>query len=285
MKNQILYTAFALLFAVCLFQSNSSGRANAAGSGNTGAPGDASSTCITCHGTSASIQVDLSIEATNADGVGVTQYEPEATYTFKVTLDPQMGNPSAYGFQMLSLNAPLDMDGDAINSWVNASANASIVEISATNRTYVEHSNPSSSNEFTVDWVAPSEGAGVVTFYACGNGVNFNGSTSGDNADCATFVFEEAVVSSTQDLAKAFDLSVAPNPARDFIQLTTNLTPSNNYQVEIYNLNGQLMQQQLSPFSAGEQNATIPVSSLTGGIYIIRVSNGREAANLKFVKL
>lgn len=273
------------MFAVCLFQSNSSGRANAAGSGNTGAPGDASSTCITCHGNNPNIVVDLSIEATNADGVTVTQYEPEATYTFKVILDPQMGTPSAYGFQMLSLNAPLDMNGDAINSWVNASTNANIVEISATNRTYVEHSNPSASNEFTVDWVAPSEGAGVVTFYACGNGVNFNGSTSGDNADCATFVFEEAVVSSTQNLASAIEFSIAPNPARDFLQLTSNISNASIYQVEIYSLSGQLMRRQSNELATGEQTTRLPIENLVGGIYIIRVSNGQESANLKFVKL
>ena len=285
MKNRILYTAFSLMFAVCLFQSNSSGRANAAGSGNTGAPGDASSTCITCHGNNPNIVVDLSIEATNADGVTVTQYEPEATYTFKVILDPQMGTPSAYGFQMLSLNAPLDMNGDAINSWVNASTNANIVEISATNGTYVEHSNPSASNEFTVDWVAPSEGAGVVTFYACGNGVNFNGSTSGDNADCATFVFEEAVVSSTQNLASAIEFSIAPNPARDFLQLTSNISNASIYQVEIYSLSGQLMRRQSNELATGEQTTRLPIENLVGGIYIIRVSNGQESANLKFVKL
>lgn len=285
MKNRIIYTSFSLLLVVCLFQSSSSGRANAAGSGNTGAPGDASSTCITCHGTSASIQVDLSIEATKADGAAVTQYEPETMYTLKVTIDPQVGSPSAYGFQMLSLNAPLDTNGDAINSWVNASSNANIVEISSTNRTYVEHANPSATNEFTVDWVAPSQGSGVVTFYACGNGVNFNGATSGDNADCATFVFEEAVVSNTQELTSAIDISVAPNPAREFLQLTTNLAQTSNYQVEIYNLSGQLMQRQVDAFGAGEQRTTIPVASLTGGIYILRVGNGRETANLKFVKL
>lgn len=285
MKNRILYTAFGLLLTICLFQSNSSGRANAAGSGNTGAPGDASSTCITCHGTSAAIQVDLKIEATDAAGASVMQYVPEATYKFKVTVDVVEGTPSAFGFQMLSLNAPLEMNGDAINSWVNASSNASIVEISSTNRTYVEHSNPSSTNEFTVDWVAPTEGSGLVTFYACGNGVNFNGSTSGDNADCATFVFEEAVVSSTQELANAFDLSVAPNPARDFIQLTSNITTTSNYQVEIYSLGGQLMRRQSNEFAAGEQTTRLPIDNLIGGIYILRVSNGQESANLKFVKL
>lgn len=283
MKNRILSTAFGLLLAICLFQSNSSGRANAAGSGNTGAPGDSNSTCITCHGNNPDIQVDLNIEATNADGLAVTQYEPAATYTLKVTLDPQMGSPSAYGFQMLSLNAPLDMNGDAINSWVNASSNTNIVEVS--NRTYIEHISPSSSNEFTVDWVAPSAGAGVVTFYACGNGVNLNGATSGDNADCATFVFEEAVVSSTQELASAFDLSIAPNPARDFIQLTSYISNTTNYQVEIYSLSGQLMRRQSNEFAAGEQITRLPIANLVGGIYIIRVSNGQESANLKFVKL
>lgn len=285
MKNRILYTAFGLLLALCLFQSNSSGRANAAGSGNTGAPGDASSTCITCHGTNASIQVDLKIEATDAAGASVMQYIPEATYSFKVTVDVVEGSPSAYGFQLLSLNAPIDVNGDAINSWVNASNNASIVEISSTNRTYVEHSNPSSTNEFTVDWVAPTEGAGVVTFYACGNGVNFNGSTSGDNADCATFVFEEMVVSSTQELANAFDLAIAPNPARDFIQVTSNISHTNIYQVEIYSLDGQLMRRQSNEFAAGEQTTKLPIDNLVGGIYILRVSNGQESAHLKFVKL
>lgn len=284
MKNTLIYTLFSLGLAFCLFQSSSSGRANAAGSGNTGAPGEAT-TCITCHGTNASVQVDLNIEIQNADGEIVTTYLPETTYNLKVSITPTMGEPAAYGFQMVSINAPVDEDGEAINTWANASDNASIIDLSFVERTYVEHDGPSSTNEFTVEWTAPSEGAGVVTFYACGNGVNFNGSTSGDNADCQKLEFSEGIVSSTATQADGIDIQLAPNPAHDFVQLLSKLETSGSYSIQIFTLSGQLMQEQFHNLPSGEQNTRLDISQLPSGTYILRLGNPREAAHLKLVKL
>lgn len=284
MKNKITYVFWGLVLAVCLLQSSSQGRANAANSGNTGAPGE-STTCITCHGTNADVQVDLNIEAKDADGEVVTEYEPEATYNLTVTIDATMGSPAAYGFQMVSINAPVDVDGDAINDWVNVSDNARIIHLPANNRTYVEHKGPSNTNEFTVQWKAPGAGAGVVTFYACGNGVNLGGSTAGDNAACHTLVFSERIVSHTQDLANRMDISVAPNPAHDFIQVFSHLVSSGQYSIRIYSMNGQLMQEQYKDLPGGEQKTSLDISQLVRGTYIIRIGSRNEAVNLKFVKL
>ena len=285
MKNHTIYTLFTLALSAFLFQSNSQGRANGAGTGNTGAPGDANTTCITCHGTSAAIQVDLGIEASDDAGNPVTSaYTPGENYTIKVSLNATVGSPSAYGFQMVSLNGELNVDADAINDWVNPSDNARIVDLASTNRTYVEHKGPSPTNEFTVEWKAPETGSGTVTFYACGNGVNQNGSTSGDNAACNQFTLEESMVSSTSDRFAAMQLLAAPNPAQNYIQLFTKLRKGGEFRVGIYSSNGQLIKEQINFLAAGEQQTDLDLSQLNPGIYIISLQNENEIASLKFVK-
>lgn len=285
MKNHTIYTLFLLAFVAILFQSNSQGRANVAGTGNTGAPGDASTTCITCHGTSSAIQVDLGIEASDEAGDAVTTtYTPGQSYTIKVSLNATVGSPSAYGFQIVSLNGELNVDADAINDWVNPSDNARIINIASTNRTYVEHKGPSTTNEFTVEWKAPETGSGTVTFYACGNGVNWNGSTSGDNAACNQFTLEEGVVSFTSNRIADLQLLAAPNPAQNYIQLFTKLSKGEEFNIGIYTFNGQLVKQQVNFLAAGEQQTQLDLSQLNQGIYIIRIQNEKETASLKFVK-
>jgi len=282
MKNHTIYTLFVLALSVFLFQSNSQGRANTAGTGNTGAPGDASTTCITCHGTSATIQVDLGIEASDDAGNPVTTaYTPGENYTIKVSLNATVGSPNAYGFQMVSLNGEPNVEADAINDWINPSDNARIINVASTNRTYVEHKGPSATNEFTVEWKAPETGSGTVTFYACGNGVNLNGSTSGDNAACNQFTLEERVISSTSDRVAAMQLLAAPNPAQNHIKLFTTLRNGGEVKIGIYTSNGQLIREQVNFLAAGEQQTDLDLSQLNEGIYIISLQNEHEIASVK----
>ena len=82
MKFNLLYLFFGLSLALFVLNSNSGGRATVANAGNTGAPGDQANTCITCHGTSAAIQVNLDIEVAdeNADRIERTHELAEAIH-------------------------------------------------------------------------------------------------------------------------------------------------------------------------------------------------------------
>ncbi|MFN4886201.1 MAG: hypothetical protein ACK5HD_08300, partial [Bacteroidota bacterium] len=85
-----------------IFASNSNGRATAANSGNTGAPGE--NTCGQCHnGGNFGASVSIQMFAEGAT-VPTTQYAAGNTYTVRVTVNNSMGSPGGYGFQLTALS-------------------------------------------------------------------------------------------------------------------------------------------------------------------------------------
>jgi hypothetical protein len=162
-----------------IFASNSNGRATAANSGNTGAPGE--NTCGQCHnggnfGASVSIQVF-------AEGsiVPTTQFYAGNTYTVRVTVNNTMGSPGGYGFQLTALSGS---ENTPVAGYSNLASNVKqktiTVQNAFTGRTYLEHNGVTTNNVFQFSWTAPANLADAVTFYAAGNVVNGTGSTSGD---------------------------------------------------------------------------------------------------------
>ena len=81
MKLKLLCFLGGLFIMAGLFMASSGGRAATVGWGNTGAPGEETmmgqpTTCQTCHSSSTTVQVELGIEVTNANGEVVTGYAP-----------------------------------------------------------------------------------------------------------------------------------------------------------------------------------------------------------------
>jgi V8-like Glu-specific endopeptidase len=111
--------------------------------------------------------------------------------------------------------------------------------------------------------------------------VRFKGSTgSGFASDMAidNFSIVSASVStniSTTNQADAF-LTVAPNPFRDYLEVSTNMEGLSNYR--IINVQGQTIQ------IGSLQNKTIEVSALAQGVYFISFTNGEEHVTRKIVK-
>ena len=173
------------VIGITLLTSNASGPASN-GNRATGAPGDGSNTCVSCHngnGNFGNVSIDLSM--TDQNGNLKSEYVPDSVYEIKVTVNNSMGSPAGYGFQMICL----DSDDDNYDGWDNPSSNAQLS--TSASRDYVEHDGISSSNEFTVDWTAPSEGSGEITFYVGANAVNGTGGTDMDRAAIDNFSFDE----------------------------------------------------------------------------------------------
>lgn len=283
MKINVLYT----LIAVCLFAlvttGSSGGRATAANAGNTGAPGDAGATCITCHGNNQAIEVALDISITDDDGNPIEKYVPGTIYNAAVTVDTITGVPGAYGFQIVALNAPLNQDGPGVNTFSDPAPDVRLATIS-NGRQYAEHNGPNrTDNVFEFRWTAPAEGSGAVTFYSCGNGVNDNGSTSGDNAACAAFEMQERPVS-LLDLNVLADLAIAPNPVTDQINLTVASQLTGDFSARLFSASGQEMLQRTVTLNGGNNRFAFPAQNLTAGIYFLQLSNGRRAATLRVIK-
>ncbi len=283
MKFNFTLGFFFLLFLAMAFMSSSGGRATAANSGNCGAPGDGATTCITCHGNSNAINVEIGLDFKDADGTTITNYVPGEVYDGSVTIKTLVGNPAAYGFQAVALAAALDENGDDVAGFSEPSGNAQIATVSSSGRQYVEHNGPSRDSVFTFKWTAPVNTDGPVSIYACGNGVNLNGGTSGDNAACTKLEFQQRPVSA-RNLSQDVQLTIAPNPVGDALNLLVASRLSGSFEATIYGMSGRQLLQRQVVLTSGQQQQTFGVAQLKPGVYVLRLANGRQATAIRFVK-
>lgn len=90
------------------------------------------------------------------------------------------------------------------------------------------------------------------------------------------------VIISTKDLDKTFDFSVFPNPAQNQLNLQFNNPISNDVEVYITNVQGQVLYHQF--FDNVNSQLAIETTRLSNGIYFIYVKNANATvANKKFV--
>jgi hypothetical protein len=292
MKFKFIYTLFTLLVCSVLFIASKDGRAFDQGKGNTGAPGDEvdsngnARTCESCHNTSATIQVTLDIEVLDDAGAAITEYTPDQTYDVKVTINSLgAATPAAYGFQILCLEAPLGVSGDDAASFFNPANNVRIATASSNGRLYAEHKGPSATNEFMVEWTAPAVGTGTVTLYSCGNGVNLNDETGGDDAACSQLQLTEGDPAATKNLADEVSLKSYPNPVGGTLSLEINSEISGTFELRIYNLLGQIIKSKQLDLRTGENKENINLSDLAKGSYLLQLTDGEKMMSRKIVKL
>ncbi len=79
-------------------------------------------------------------------------------------------------------------------------------------------------------------------------------------------------------------ISVSPNPAHTRLDVNLRLFQGANVHYKIYNMTGQVVVNESKPMNAGAQKLTIPVESLTTGMYILEMADGYSIAKYKFTK-
>ncbi len=257
--RNLFILSLAGITASVLFTASSGGRAFAANSGNTGAPGE-SQTCRSCHGTGFGTTVSLTVK--DNSGFPVIEYTPGQSYEVEVSVNTTQGNPARYGFQMLTLKS-----GNAqYNAWSNPSINTRIDAIS-NGRSYAEHKGTSISNLFTVDWTAPAVGTGNITFYAGGAAVNSNRGTSGDGGNTTSFVLPESTSTGLANEEANASFTFFPNPANDWVQIKSEGVQS----IQVFNITGQVLKSEDYKGKAGQQYQ-INVADLAAGTYFVQVN-------------
>ncbi len=292
MKIRFIYSFFVVALGAALLLGNANGRAAQAGRGNTGAPGDETNsngtakTCRTCHSTSSNTAVELSIDVLDGSNSSITNtgYSPGETYTVLVTLNATAGNPAAYGFQMIALNAAEGQNGDEVSTWANPDTHVKISTASSNGRTYAEHNGPNeNTNMFSVNWTAPEAGSGDVTFYSCGNGVNLSSSTSGDAAACNTLTIPENMTSGASDLLTDITFIAYPNPVAELLNIAIDNLRDQDMTLLIFNTFGQRIGSRAIG-SKMESFESIDVADWPAGTYILQLTNGKESVSRKFWK-
>lgn len=273
------------LFSCLLLLSNKNGRASQSQRGNTGAPGDETQggqpkTCIACH--NGPIQTSLAITVLDSANNSVTQYKPGQLYTARVTITASGSGLNGYGFQMIGLR---DSNNSDLDGFTDINPNNYKIATIPGGRTYAEHSNISATNTFDVRWTAPVSGTGPITLYAAGNGVNSNGSTSGDGAGFSTLKLTEFSSAALEPASTLSNLGVYPNPVRSESVLQGHNPQAGEYQISAFNVSGEKvwLSKQILP----EGEFTFPISSTNWhpGIYFIYLERAGRVACVKVLKL
>jgi len=126
-------------------------------------------------------------------------------------------------------------------------------------RDYVEQKNTLTEETWTIPWVAPETSTGPVTFYACGNIVNGDGATSGDEAATAAFTVAEGLGSSSNDI-EDFTFFAYPNPVNNSFRISN---AQDVKKIELFDTRGNLL------FNSKQTDQTFYMDHLSSGSYIL----------------
>lgn len=260
--------------------SSSNGRAGAANSGNTGAPGETSGQkCGSCHTGGAFGPISESLTITNPGGTEpISAYVPGQTYEITLRVNAT-GNPNGYGFQMTALDASNAEAG----TWSSPATNVQIETASLVGgRTYVEHKGVGSSNLFRVNWTAPAAGTGLVSFYHAANAVNGNSAIGGDNGSLGTVTTLSAAPGTGLADASAWsDLAVFPSVVLDgTLYLRGSQLLERRPSLELYDGAGRL----LLTRQAFDGTEAIGVQEMPAGMGYVVLRDGAQTVTRRFVK-
>ncbi len=283
---RLVSTLFLGIFLSLVLLGNKNGRASQAQRGNTGAPGDETQggqpkTCQSCHN-QGPIQATVAISVLDSANTPVTQYRPGQQYKARVTINASGQGLNGYGFQMIALR---DSDNSDLDGFTDVNPNNYKIASIPGGRTYAEHNNISTTNTFDVTWTAPATGTGSVTFYAAGNGVNSNGTTSGDGAGVSSLKLTEFSSATGDPLALPGEWTVSPNPATDFFQLSGSRLAAGNYRFRIFSTSGQLVWETQQLIQNEDFLSSIPTANWQPGVYYVQMEQGGKLSYVKALKL
>ena len=92
------------------------------------------------------------------------------------------------------------------------------------------------------------------------------------------------MVDSKEPGKSPLQLSVAPNPVRDYTQISLNVEDASEAQVSVCNLFGQVLLTREFSLQQGDNVLDYDMSTLPAGSYVIRVSAGNAVAAVKVIK-
>ncbi|MEN9512015.1 MAG: hypothetical protein RLZZ370_1834 [Bacteroidota bacterium] len=262
MIQRLLLSLFCGAAAV-LFMNSSNGAGASQNADRTGSP-VSSGTCNNCHSGGA---VTPTLTVGLFDGLlPVTVYTPGKSYTLRISL---LGlGYSRFGFQAVALGAGNVNAGSLTASGTNTRV------LTLNNRVYGEHTSPSNTGLFELNWKAPEPGAGTVTFYTAGLGAANPVGDNGDKGNTKSFsILEGASMDATTPVQSS--LTFGPNPVR----ATLYFFNSPLRQISIFNMKGELVFQHEAATNA------LNLELLPQGVYLLSGSDGSGTSHhLRFIK-
>lgn len=205
-----------------------------------------------CHG--GGVTQASGIITTNIPASG---YVAGATYT--VTVSFSEGSKTKYGYEISAENT----NGVKQGTFTNDTKSKILGNKNATHVGSGTFFNGGTAT-WNLQWTAPLNNEGAITFSAVVNAANGNGSSSGD----AIFMEQKIVSASTVSIVESQiqNIQIFPNPTIDYINFS-GLT--NKAQIEIFDSVGkQVIRKNVTP------NEQINLQQLPQGNYFVKIMNG-----------
>lgn len=286
MLKKFTLSLFAIAIVVIVHDANfNNAHTNGTGapSGRTGSPGDGA-TCNTggCHsGASPTDQV-----ATITSDVPVSGYIPGTTYT--ITATATKSGVTEFGFQL----SPQDGSGNKLGAFVTplpAGTQFANPNTGGANK-YVTHTSSgtagTNTKTWTVQWTAPAQGTGNVTFYGAFNFTNSNNNSSGDVIKTTSLEIAEDLTSSISEADGGKDgFTLFPNPADENFMVSFFLYEFTSVTSEIFDVNGRVIKKTVSEnLHPGRHEMIFNAHhDMAPGLYFVRLNDGKNTYTQKVV--
>lgn len=270
----LVIVCISLIFVLKKGFANQSG----APAGYTGAPGDNASACVAggCH-TTLTGGGQVNIEVLD-NGTPVTKFQAGKKYTVHITTSG--GNAAVYGFEATVKNSLRRTIGT-----ITVTDNVNTQHCFGFN-SYITHTYPTSTGDWSFDWTASTTDTNAVTVYAAVNFANGDGNNTGDHITKAQSA--KLVHTGIGERENLFvnNLRYYPNPVLDFLTINYTLTHSAQVSVKLYSLDGKLLQAKENMASVNGNNITsLEMGSLPKGVYLLQVNSEEGTTTRKIEKL
>lgn len=257
----LLVLAVPIILLLISFTSGPNG-------GYTGSPSDAK-TCTDCHTTN---PTPVPADEWITTNIPVSGYVPGTKYTVTAT-----GTDIAaqkFGFQITC------EDGSNAKSGTFVITDPERTKIAGGGDGWVTHTSDGTvitgiGNTWSMDWIAPAEGTGTVTFYAAFNAADGDGTNNGDLIYTSSTSVGEFHVGIDEKLL-AESITVYPNPATNYL----NIDLPGTSQLKIYDMSGR----QILDMQTDNNTERVDVSGLQNGLYIAKINYDGAQVSKRFMK-
>ena len=97
-------------------------------------------------------------------------------------------------------------------------------------------------------------------------------------------VTEDAISTSTDEVAFAKNITLYPNPTNGQVQLEFDLKETTQLKVEVTNLFGQTLRSEELDYNAGTQKINLDLSEFASGVYMITLSTDEERVSRRVIR-
>ncbi len=100
-----------------------------------------------------------------------------------------------------------------------------------------------------------------------------------------TIIEGEDILANQNPIIKDLQITLSPNPTKDFSKLTFNLQKPEVVQVNLYSITGQMLAEIANTsFTEGNQEISFSTESLSPGLYFIAIKTNESSYSVKMVK-